>query len=108
MLQAKAMLLVALATVYATPALSERVIPPKQYDRAATNVMVVNRTPAEIRSVCTVREASPWPGGGVGACTLYRGKNKPCIILWPRGVPKSGVLWRHERAHCNGWPSSHP
>lgn len=102
------MLLASLIAVYATPALTERVVPPKPYDHSAANAVVVSRDPAQIRALCTVKEASPWPGGGVGACTLYRGKDKPCIILWPRGVPKSGVLWRHERAHCNGWPRNHP
>lgn len=108
MLQAKVMILTVLTAVYVTPALSERIIPPKQFDHAASNVTVVSRSPAQIRTLCTVKEASPWLGGGVGACTLYTGKDKPCIILWPRGVPKTGVLWRHEQAHCNGWTANHP
>ena len=84
------------------------VTPPSRFDHPAGNVVVVPRTPAQIKSVCTIKHASPWPGGGVGACALYNGKNKPCIILWPRGVPRTGVLWRHERAHCNGWAANHP
>jgi hypothetical protein len=85
------------------------VVPPSRYDHQPTEkVVIVSRTPAQIRQVCTLKAASPWPGGGVGACTLYTGKNNPCIVLWPKGTPRSGILWRHERAHCNGWPSNHP
>jgi hypothetical protein len=108
MSQAKAVILAVLTAVHAPSALAERVIPPKQFDRPTANVVVVHRAPDQIRAICTIREVSPWPGGGVGACTLYRGADRPCIILWPRSVPKSGILWRHERAHCNGWPSHHP
>lgn len=99
------MLLASLLAVYATSALADRIIPPKQFDHPAPNARVVNRSPDQIARIC--QKHSPW-ASGVGACALYSGKNKPCIILWPQGVPKSGVLWRHERAHCNGWPSIHP
>lgn len=35
------------------------------------------------------------------ACAIV-GK-KVCIVVWPKGKPRSGALWRHEMAHCNGW-----
>jgi hypothetical protein len=87
---------------------SPRFVPPTRYDfKPSERIIVVPRTSSQIRQICTLKAASPWPGGGVGACTLYSGKSKPCIILWPKGTPRAGTLWRHERAHCNGWSTGH-
>jgi hypothetical protein len=41
---------------------------------------------------------------GAYACTLI-GSN-PCQMLMLKG--RVAFYWRHERAHCNGWPSNHP
>jgi hypothetical protein len=76
--------------------------PPESYDYPADNAWVIERSPEQIQELCG--EQSPW-AEGVGACALPA---KRCIILWPKGKPRSGILWRHENAHCNGWPKDHP
>lgn len=104
MSQAGAILLAVSLTIGALPALAKepRVTPPKRFDHPAVNTLVVERTPQQIRDLCS--EHSPW-ASGVGACAL---PGKRCIILWPKGKARAGLLWRHERAHCNGWPADHP
>jgi hypothetical protein len=95
--------LVAFSIVHACPAFAG-VVPPKVYDHPAPNAWIIERTPAQIREICD--RYSPWKE--VAACALYAGRNKRCIILWPRGRKRAGLLWRHEHAHCNGWPAYHP
>lgn len=97
---ARAIFLAALLVSTAALA-SPRVEPPRRFDHPATvKVVVVPRTLAEINSIC---RDHPWVKAG--SCTL---PGSTCVIMWPRGKARSGILWRHEIAHCNGWPSSHP
>ena len=44
-------------------------------------------------------------------CQFWRGST--CVIVYsfdPKGKDQkmSSNVFRHERAHCNGWPSNHP
>lgn len=93
---------------FATPLIAATVLltsgvqpPPARYDHAPRQrVQVLEGTKAEIQRVC--RLASKYHGGrDILACTIP-GKTV-CIMVWPKGKPRSGALWRHERAHCNGW-----
>jgi hypothetical protein len=76
--------------------------PPEKYSYPAANAWVIERTKEQIRELCG--KHSPW-AEGPGACAL---PGKRCIILWPKDKPRSGWLWLHEHAHCNGWPADHP
>jgi hypothetical protein len=97
-------LLAAAAIVCPGPSRAD-VAPPARHDFSAPNAWVIERTPDQIHELCD--RNSPWEQGA-GACALYLGKKKRCIILWPKGKQRSGLLWRHENAHCNGWPADHP
>jgi hypothetical protein len=78
-----------------------RVEPPARFDhKPSVRVVVVPRTLAQINAICVKHD---W--GRAGSCTMA---GSPCIIMWPKGQPRSGLLWRHELAHCNGWAPSHP
>lgn len=76
-------------------------LPPARYDHKPTvSMQVIEGTKAEIQRVC--RMASKYEGGReILSCALP--SETRCIIIWPKGQPHSGDLWRHERAHCNGW-----
>lgn len=76
-------------------------LPPAKYDYPPKQKLhVLEGTQSEIQRFC--RKASRYGGPGhILACTIP-GK-KICIIIWPKGQPRSGDLWRHERAHCNGF-----
>ncbi len=76
-------------------------IPPARYDHPpAMRMQVIEGTNAQIQRVC--RLASKYRGElEILACAIP-GKTV-CIMIWPKGKPRSGPLWRHERAHCNGW-----
>lgn len=79
-------------------------MPPAIYDHPpAKPPIVIMRSLDELEALCA---DNPW-GDNIGACTMVM-KNGQCLILWLDGDPVGGVLWRHERAHCNGWPPEHP
>ena len=75
--------------------------PPARYDHAPTvRMQVIEGTKAQIQRVC--RMASGYHGGRhILSCAIP--SKGLCIIVWPRGMKRSGWLWKHERAHCNGW-----
>lgn len=76
-------------------------LPPPEYDYPPRQkVQVLEGTHSEIQRVC--RLASRYGGPrSILACSIPN--NRICIIVWPKGKHRSGPLWRHERAHCNGW-----
>lgn len=79
--------------------------PPARFDYPAKNVEVVERSAGEVNKLCRI--LSGYRGRSrILACALPR-KNR-CLILFPRGASRTGVLYRHEQAHCNGWPGHHP
>jgi hypothetical protein len=76
-------------------------LPPAKFDHPPRQKMhVLEGTHSEIQRTCRV--ASKYRGEReILACAIP--SKKFCIIIWPKGKPRSGDLWRHERAHCNGW-----
>jgi hypothetical protein len=46
---------------------------------------------------------------GFMACThIAEPKREWCTIRVPEGLPLNSTMFRHELAHCCGWPSFHP
>jgi hypothetical protein len=79
--------------------------PPARFDHPAKNVMVMEDSPGEVNRLC--RLAARYRGkGNILACALTM--KHVCVIIFPRGVTRTGPLYRHEQAHCNGWPATHP
>jgi hypothetical protein len=77
--------------------------PPHMYDHHYHGPVVEMVMPvAKARATCGKRGA---PGD---ACSWT--EHGICYIIIPRGGPVKGLASyrRHEVAHCNGWPASHP
>ena len=75
--------------------------PPPQYDYAPTGTfMKVERTYNPDKK-CRRYGAQPSKGNVVEGCTIRKGGT--CVIVLPYSANKGSVLYRHERAHCNGW-----
>ena len=70
-------------------------IPPR-YDHQPTikNRVLYEMSPLQVIAHC----------GWAYACT-HMGVNS-CTFYMPTG--RRQYYWRHERAHCNGWPPNHP
>lgn len=74
-------------------------LPPKQYDHPPKMpVVVIDDTPEEVERFCRKR-AEYFGGRSIIGCA-FPGKDI-CIIVMPNGYSRD--LWRHERAHCNGF-----
>ena len=79
--------------------------PPARFDHEATNVEVIERPDGEVNKLCRI--LSGYRGTArILACAMPT--KRRCVIVFPKGVSRTGVLYRHEQAHCNGWPSHHP
>lgn len=82
-------------------------LPPPQFDKTCPGMVVRPVDYWDIHVTCT--GAFPEVGGG-----RRNGCFKPpkTIIVPKVGVDASTELvacvYRHERAHCNGWPADHP
>lgn len=72
-------------------------LPPARYDHPFPNMGVQRATPDQIRRWC----GHPF----ARACAFKMGDK--CTILLPPDVPIGGRVYRHERAHCNGWSKDH-
>jgi hypothetical protein len=109
-------------------------LPPPQYDHPpAMPVLAYVLTEAEIQRVCTAIAGAPERGKVLGGCAGTIASPRwvgPQFIAMMGGVPvywtpPNGpkcwvniadnikgallkVVWRHELAHCNGWPANHP
>lgn len=78
--------------------------PPARFNHQYAGMVIEHQHPvAEARDICaskgTRADACAWVARGV------------CHIVIPtRGAPVSDLASyrRHEIAHCNGWPASHP
>jgi len=90
-----------------------RLLPPLEYDHPFKGAveLVRMKTQAEVRAACP---PNAWTHAL--ACNYYYGLTPPkckiilledAEILKATGLPVS-VVWRHEIAHCNGWPAHHP
>jgi hypothetical protein len=77
--------------------------PPPQYNYPYKGPVIEYVLPrAEARAMCRKRNA--W----ADACSWT--KDGKCYIVLPVGGPVKQLApyRRHEIAHCNGWPASHP
>lgn len=77
------------------------VLPPAQYDHEPKVPVIIREyAPDVVNEKC--RFFSGYRGRkNVSACAIpLEGK---CFIIWPDTQPRKGPIWRHERAHCNGW-----
>lgn len=72
--------------------------PPERYDRPAHGVTIQHVGPAQVRRFCGDPRAL--------ACAYRHARG--CTIIAPHGTTRGSRLYRHERAHCNGWPGHHP
>jgi hypothetical protein len=78
-------------TVYILP-------PPARYDHAYHGrLTVINADGATLNVICR-RPAI--------ACSVVSRHN--CLIVMPRITNYRRQIYRHELAHCNGWPANHP
>ena len=77
--------------------------PPARYDHIYSGELVVRRVPLDdviwyCGAKCWCRITVPI----VGSSAHYRGR---MVTVTPSLYR---ALWQHERAHCNGWPATHP
>ena len=71
--------------------------PPARFDYPNDTMTVLRRDTAEIIDICGQRNV---------ACAYFDGGR--CFVVIPHGAPDDGMIYRHEQAHCNGWPRHHP
>jgi hypothetical protein len=76
--------------------------PPAKYDYPPNPPPIVEETTLEEIARRCASTVLP-KGYFVLACTLPPSPYNKCVIAWPKGTPRNNALWRHERAHCNGW-----
>lgn len=88
--------------------------PPKRYDHAHPRVVVVEVRARDVRKLCgTLFGRGNFAHyGRVRGCASVGDGRKSCIIIMPKKARLSAAehdaLFRHERAHCNGWAGTHP
>jgi hypothetical protein len=98
------LLVVAILAALVTPA-SASLEPPTRYDRPYYGqLIIVQQSLAGIRRSCRDPYCWAWTYGDEGGkCTIYLPKVGSSISR-----AFFNKLYRHERAHCNGWPANHP
>jgi hypothetical protein len=88
--------------------------PPKRYDHAHPRLVVVEVPARDVRKLCgTLFGRGNFAHyGRVHGCASVGDSRKSCIIIMPKrtrfSAAEHDALFRHERAHCNGWAGSHP
>jgi hypothetical protein len=88
--------------------------PPGRYDHAHPRLEVVEVPARDVRKLCSTLfgRGNFANYGRVHGCASVGDGRRPCIIIMPRQAGLSSAerdaLFRHERAHCNGWAGSHP
>lgn len=93
------MLAIAFASLFAVQT------PPARFDHPAKNVTVIEKSAGDVQNVCRI--LSGYRGTArILACAMKT--KRACYIVFPRGVSRTGLLYRHENAHCAGWPKHHP
>lgn len=79
--------------------------PPARYDHPVQNMAVMTVSRGEVNTLCRI--AAKYRGNReILACSIHFAGG--CMVVFPRGVSRDGVLFRHERAHCAGWGADHP
>ncbi len=88
--------------------------PPKRYDHSHPRLVLVEVPARDVRKLCgTLFGRGNFAHyGRVHGCASVGDGRKSCIIIMAKRMSLSGrthdALFRHERAHCNGWAGSHP
>jgi hypothetical protein len=90
--------------------------PPARYDRSHPDLVVIETAHNKVRSMCgrLLGHRNFERSGRLHACASIGDGRSPCIVVLPTagegGISKRDrqALFRHERAHCNGWPGHHP
>lgn len=93
--------------------------PPKRYDHAHPALILVQKSYRAIDPLCRSKfPRSQFPAATdthrITGCAEIGNGRHPCRIFIPKrgeGILSEGriaAIIRHERAHCNGWPASHP
>jgi hypothetical protein len=78
-------------------------IPPARFDHAHPNMAVRYLSPSEVDKLCRRIGARAPFGLAIKGCA--KGGPTSCAIVIP--LKDDGAIFRHERAHCNGWSASH-
>ena len=82
---------------------------PSRYDKPHSNLHTIFLTPSQVAAVCSTKSGRV--NHKTVACAVGEtrfGPGEYCIVFLPHGTRRSSYLFRHEQAHCNGWPISHP
>ena len=100
-------ILAVLMTLVGFPTLADefrvQTIPPARFDHSHPNMAVRYLNPAEVDRLCRrIGAKSPF-GLTIKGCA--KGGPKSCAVVVP--VSDNGTIFRHERAHCNGWSAVH-
>lgn len=93
--------------------------PPARYDRPHPALVIIEKDYREVDPVCrSMFPRSRFPAATethrITGCADVGDGTRACRIFVPRqgeGVITAAHrarIVRHERAHCNGWPGSHP
>lgn len=93
-----------LTTFLASAALADTSLePPARFDRAYSGEMMVHSIPkATVNAECAMSAMK----AHVVGCSFFIGDL--CVVLLATGSNVSrDLLYRHERAHCNGWSAEH-
>ena len=102
--------LVLIIVLLATPAMAQNVIPPAQYDVLYQGKLTLERSSSQ----SDIRISCPYsPFLFLLGCSRHIGEGECYILMADDGfITALGMLpemvFRHEIAHCNGWPQSHP
>jgi hypothetical protein len=102
------LLTTAATLLFVTPCLAQQLhLPPVEYDRPYNGKLTVERvTPEELRAQCASAVQSSL------GCSFPRANSCRIILVDEALIRAVGwtveLMLRHERAHCNGWPQSHP
>jgi hypothetical protein len=78
-------------------------IPPARFDHAHSNMAVRYLSPSEVDKLCRRIGAKAPFGLAIKGCA--KGGPTACAIVIP--LNDRGTIFRHERAHCNGWAADH-
>ena len=87
--------------------------PPKRYDHPHPRLVVVEVPARHVREYCGTlfgRGNFAHYGRVHGCASVGDGRKSCVIIIAKRGTLSARTheaLFRHERAHCNGWAGSH-
>jgi hypothetical protein len=77
-------------------------LPPAEYDHPYSGTLhVIRLNIFQVVDVC--RDTM-----GANGFSCARPMGTSCTIIIPSNTVVGDSLWRHEVAHCNGWPAHHP